>query len=105
MNLLTNAVQAIKGKGTITIRTFLESDKIHVQIADTGMGIPQEEIHTLFEPGFAKRGSRVKAGLGLFSSYNIVQKHHGRIEVESEVGKGSTFTIVLPTDLGTQDTS
>jgi signal transduction histidine kinase len=105
MNLLTNAVQAIKGKGTIAIKTFLESDNIHVQISDTGMGIPPEQLGTLFDPGFAKRGLRVKAGLGLFSSYNIVQKHHGQIDVESEAGKGSTFTVVLPTNLRTPENS
>jgi signal transduction histidine kinase len=105
MNLLTNAVQAIKEKGTITIRTFLENDNVHVQIEDTGTGIPPEQIDALFDPVFAKRGMRVKAGLGLFTSHNIVQKHQGQIKVESEVGKGSTFTVVLPTDLGTQESS
>jgi signal transduction histidine kinase len=99
MNLLINAGQAIKEKGIITIRTFLENEKLHVQITDTGVGIPPEQIEHLFDPSFTKNGTRVKAGMGLFTSYNIIQKHNGKIKVESEVGKGSTFTIILPTDL------
>jgi hypothetical protein len=85
--------------GTITIRTFMEEDKVHVKIVDTGIGIPEERLKGLFDPHFAKNGTRVKAGMGLFTNYNIVQKHRGEIKVESAVGKGSTFTIILPTDL------
>ena len=96
MNLLTNAAEAIRDRGTITIRTFEQDGDIHVQIIDTGVGISPRRREKLFDPGFAKKGARMKAGLGLFASANIVQKHEGRIEVESEVGKGSTFTVVLP---------
>ena len=99
MNILTNAVQAIEGNGSITIRTFVEDGDVHVQISDTGTGIQPERIKHLFEPGFSEKGSRVKTGLGLFTSYSIVQKHQGQIKVESEVGKGSIFTVILPTDL------
>ena len=99
MNLLTNAAQAMPGEGTITIRTSVENGNVHVKIADTGIGIPPEQMPTLFEPSFTKKGSRVKAGIGLFTCYNIMAKHQGRLQVESEVGKGSTFTMILPTDL------
>jgi signal transduction histidine kinase len=99
MHLLTNAAQAMEGEGEITIRTFVEKENVFVRIADTGVGISPEQMQGLFDPGFTKKGSRMKAGLGLFTSYNIVQKHQGEIKVESEVGKGSTFTVVLPTDL------
>jgi len=102
MNLLTNAVQAIEGKGTITIRTFAENENVHIQIADTGVGIPPERMPRLFEPSFSQKNTRVKAGMGLFISYNIMQKHRGEIKVESEVGKGSTFTLILPIDLEEQ---
>ncbi len=102
MNILTNAVQAIEGNGSITIRTFVEDGDVHVQISDTGTGIPPGKIKRLFEPGFSRKGPRVKTGLGLFASYSIVQKHQGQIRVESEVGKGSTFTVILPTDLAEQ---
>ncbi len=99
MHLLTNAVQAIKGKGTITIRTSIKDGKVHVVISDTGIGILPDQRQSIFEPSFTKDGSRVKTGLGLFTSYNIVQNHRGHIEVKSEIGQGSTFTIILPTDL------
>jgi AhpD family alkylhydroperoxidase len=96
MNLLQNAAEAIKDKGTITIRTFEKDENVHVEISDTGTGISPRRRERLFEPAFAKKGARMKAGLGLFTSANIVQKHQGRIEVESEVGKGSVFTVILP---------
>jgi len=99
MNLLTNASQAIKDKGTITITTFFDNGNVHVEIADTGVGIPSEQMQGLFEPGFTKAGARVKAGLGLFTSYNIVQRHRGQIRVTSDVGQGSTFAIILPANL------
>jgi AhpD family alkylhydroperoxidase len=103
MHLLTNAVHALHGKGTITIRTFPKNDTIHVVISDTGVGILPDQKEGLFDPNFSKDGSRVKAGLGLFTSYNIVKNHNGHIEVESEVGKGSTFTVILPINLTEQD--
>ena len=94
--------QAIKEKGTIRIRTFVETEKVHVQITDSGIGISDEQMDRLFDPEFSKEGSRVKAGLGLFTSYNIIQKHRGEIKVESGVGKGSTFTVMIPADLEKQ---
>jgi signal transduction histidine kinase len=97
MNLLTNAVESIAGKGTITIKTHSENDKAHIEIRDTGMGIPKNQIERLFEPTFSKKGKRVKAAIGLFSSYNIIQKHNGEIKVSSSPGKGSRFTVILPT--------
>ena len=102
MNLLMNAGQAIRENGTITIRTFIENEKVYIQIADTGVGIPPERMTDLFEPNFSRKGTRVKAGMGLFISYNIIDKHRGEIKAESEVGKGSTFTIILPGDLEEQ---
>ena len=99
MNILTNAAQAIKKDGQITVKTYAEEDQIFIQIIDTGAGIPVGKIPELFNPGFTKNSERVRAGLGLFTSYNIVRKHRGEIRVESTEGGGSTFTIVLPNDL------
>lgn len=96
MNLLTNARQAIDDSGAITVRTFEESPNVCIQISDTGVGIPEEHMDRLFDPTISKKGARVKAGLGLFTSYNIVKKYEGSIAVESEVGKGTTFTLTLP---------
>ena len=99
MHILTKAAQAIKERGTITIQTYVEEDNVYILIQDTGIGIPSEQVDSLFDPVFTKSGSRVKADLGLFTSYNIIKKHKGQIKAHSEVGKGSTFTIILPLNL------
>jgi signal transduction histidine kinase len=99
LNLLVNARQAIKGKGTITIRTALRGDRVVVEIRDTGEGIPGEQLGRIFDPGYTTKGVGVGTGLGLSICYQIVESHRGRIEVESEVGKGTTFTVSLPTTL------
>jgi len=96
MNLLTNAVEAIKDQGTITIHTFQKEGDIHLSFKDTGRGIPKKQLPHLFEPGFSKKGNRVKAAIGLFTSYNIIDRHQGKITVKSTPGNGSTFTVVLP---------
>ncbi len=96
LNLLTNASDAIEHEGDIKIRTFQEGDNIHIEIADTGRGIPEEKLSSLFDFGFNQGGPRVKMSSGLSTSYTIIQKHDGDIAVHSEVGKGTTFTIVLP---------
>jgi two-component system NtrC family sensor kinase len=96
MSLLSNAIEAIKDDGTITIRTLMESGDIRIAVSDTGAGIPAERIPHLFDPGFSTKGPRVKAGMGLLVSSNIVSKHGGRIDIDSTPGVGSTFTIVLP---------
>lgn len=99
MNLLLNAVQASCNGGKITLKTFRENGQICVRIADTGKGIPREKLANLFEPGFSTDNTRVKMRTGLYTSYNIVQKHQGEIRVESELGKGTAFTICLPANL------
>ena len=96
MNLLVNASQAVKDKGEITIRTSREGDMVVVQISDNGVGIPPDNLQRIFDPGFTTKGVGVGTGLGLSICFKIVQDHGGRIDVESEVGKGSTFTIRLP---------
>lgn len=96
MNLLVNAAQAIENKGTITIRTGATADEVWVEIADTGKGIAAENLTRIFEPFFTTKPIGTGTGLGLSLSYGIVQKHGGRIEVESEPGKGTRFTVRLP---------
>ncbi|MBD3170823.1 MAG: tetratricopeptide repeat protein [candidate division Zixibacteria bacterium] len=98
-NLIKNALEAFEQRGTITIRTSSIENKIKVMVEDNGEGIPGELIDRIFEPGFSRKGERVKAGMGLFACYNIIEKHAGRINVESEKGKGSRFTIELPVSL------
>ncbi|HZW25953.1 MAG TPA: ATP-binding protein [Gallionella sp.] len=96
MNLLVNAAQAIPGKGEITIRTGRRGEEVFIAIADTGTGIPAENVHRLFEPFFTTKPIGKGTGLGLSISHGIVQKHGGRIEVDSMEGKGATFTVWLP---------
>ncbi len=96
MNLLVNAAQAIEVRGTITIRTGAEGERVWVEVVDTGKGIPPENIPRLFDPFFTTKPAGKGTGLGLSVSYKIVEKHHGRIEVRSEPGKGSSFRVWLP---------
>lgn len=102
LNLLNNARQAIVGDGTITIRTESLGDKIRIAIADTGTGIKPEHLSRIFEPGFTTKGVGIGTGLGLSICRSIIEKHHGTMEVHSEIGRGTTFTITLPTDLDTR---
>ncbi|MBD3404065.1 tetratricopeptide repeat protein [candidate division GN15 bacterium] len=99
MHLLTNAVEAIEGPGEISIATRAVGDRVEIVFHDTGAGIPADRQERLFEPVFNRRGARIRTGMGLFTSYNIVRKHEGEISVDSEPGRGSTFTISLPTGL------
>lgn len=96
MNILINAGQAIKEKGTITIRTYSEGEKVFIDIADTGSGIPQEYLTRIFDPFFTTKEPGKGTGLGLSIVYNIIRKHNGDIRVKSAMGEGTTFTISLP---------
>ena len=96
MNLLVNAAHAIKERGVLSIRTGCKGDEVWVEIADTGEGISPENLPHLFEPFFTTKPVGQGTGLGLSLSYGIVEKHHGRIEVDSTLGQGSTFRVWLP---------
>ena len=94
VNLIKNAIQAMTKGGTLTLQTGEGSDGVWVSVSDTGGGIPQEEINRIFEPFYTtkKKGS----GLGLMIVQRIVRAHYGRIDLESQVGRGTTFRIWLP---------
>ncbi len=96
MNLLVNASQAIKDQGTITVKTWSSEKGVHVAVTDTGSGISNENMKRLFEPFFTTKDVGKGTGLGLSISYDIVKKHNGTIEVQSEEGKGTTFTVTIP---------
>ncbi|MFA5059706.1 MAG: PAS domain S-box protein [Candidatus Omnitrophota bacterium] len=96
MNILVNAVQAIREKGTINIKTFFDQKNVYVEIEDSGSGIAKEDILKIFDPFFTTKPVGKGTGLGLSISYDIIKKHGGEIKVESEPGKGSKFTVVLP---------
>ena len=101
INLLLNARDAIpKGQeGEIHIASRLDEQNRSVQVlvSDNGCGIPPEHLGKMFEPFFTTKDPGKGTGLGLYISYNIIEQHHGSIQVESEVGEGTTFTVTLPT--------
>ncbi|TKC81421.1 sensor histidine kinase [Trinickia terrae] len=98
MNLLVNAAQSIEGHGSITLRTGQDPGHVWVEIEDTGKGISPEYLGRIFDPFFTTKPVGVGTGLGLSISYGIVKQHGGRIDVESELGKGSRFRVVLPVE-------
>ncbi len=98
-NLLLNAIEAIDGKGTITISTNQDAAAAQIIIEDTGSGISKEHFNKLFDPGFTTKRVGVGTGLGLAICYQIVKEHKGEITVESEPGKGAKFTVMLPRHL------
>jgi signal transduction histidine kinase len=95
-NLLVNAAQAIERQGVIRIRTRQEGNEVVVRISDTGHGMTPETRARLFTPFFTTKPRGQGTGLGLSVSQSIIARHQGRIEVESEPGKGTTFTVALP---------
>lgn len=96
MNILVNAAHAIEGHGVIKISTLRDADDIVVRISDNGKGIAPEHLSRIFEPFFTTKEVGKGTGLGLSISYDIIKKHGGVINVESEVGVGTTFVIRLP---------
>ena len=96
VNLITNAINAMPEGGSLTIGAKLEGEKVIVSISDTGYGMSEETRKKIFEPFFSTRKSEGGIGLGLTIVRNAVLAHNGNIEVESEVGKGTTFRIILP---------
>lgn len=94
-NILINACQAIEGTGTIDITTFAQDDSITIKIKDSGAGIPKDQIDKIFTAGFTTKGVGVGTGLGLAICAKIIEKHEGKIIVNSEVGKGTCFTITI----------
>jgi two-component system NtrC family sensor kinase len=96
LNILVNAIQAINDNGFVTIKTYQEGNNIVISISDTGVGIKEENISKIFEPGFTTKGVGVGTGLGLSISYKIMKKHNGELKVISKKGEGTTFFIELP---------
>jgi len=95
-NLLLNACHAMTEGGEITVTIVVSGDWVSVRFHDTGAGIEPETVSKIFDPFYTTRPVGQGTGLGLPISYSIVEQHGGRIEVESQVGAGSTFTVHLP---------
>jgi len=100
LNILVNAVQAIKGKGQISIKTNLTQKEdqpfVEIFVKDTGLGMTDDIKKRIFEPFFTTKDAGEGTGLGLSITHNIIEIHHGAIDVESKPGEGSAFTILLP---------
>ncbi len=96
LNLLINAAQAIEDHGVICISTQDLGDWVEITITDNGVGIPPENLEKIFEPFYTTKKVGEGTGLGMSISYEIIQKHGGDIQVASEVGQGTTFSITLP---------
>lgn len=96
VNILINALDAVKGNGTITAKTYKDQDYVYVEIIDDGTGMDQHTLNKIFDPFFTTKDVGKGTGLGLSVSYGIVKKFHGDILVESETGKGSKFIVKLP---------
>jgi two-component system NtrC family sensor kinase len=103
LNIMINAIDATEPGGTVTVKTGFsvskgktEQDGIEISIGDTGCGISKDNLGKIFDPFFTTKEVGQGTGLGLSVSYGIVGHHGGNIRVQSEVGKGSTFTIWLP---------
>jgi signal transduction histidine kinase len=96
MHVIQNAAQSIEGEGQIRIRTFEDGGRVVVQVNDTGVGIPPDELRNIFDFGLGAADARVKMKLGLSTTYNIIQAHNGEIKIDSDFSKGTAVTITLP---------
>ena len=98
MNILDNAIYAIKEKGTITISSYVNPDKetVSIEIEDTGVGIKEEDIKKVFDPFWTTKPVGQGTGLGMSIAYKVIASHHGYADVSSKLNVGTKFRIVLP---------
>ena len=99
LTIMLNALDSMEGKGTLTVSTARNperEDEIVVAFSDTGLGIAREELHKIFEPFYTTKHPGRGTGLGLSICYAMVQEHRGRVLVDSQLGRGSTFRVILP---------
>lgn len=97
LNLMLNARDAMPNGGSITIGVqLINNKKVAIYVADTGEGIPETEFNTIFEPHFSNKTGSKKLALSLYMTKHIIEEHKGKITLSSELGKGSTFRIILP---------
>ena len=94
INLFTNAVDAMNGKGDLTVTPVKNREFVKIKISDTGRGMPPDAVEKIFEPFYTTKDKGT--GLGLAIVFNIMKKHGGEINAQSEEGRGTTFTVTLP---------
>ena len=95
MNLLLNGIDAMPGGGRLIFKTWMTGPDVHCSVSDTGAGMSEEVRHRALDPFFTTKGPK-STGLGLSVTYGIVQRHNGKLEIESTPGRGTTVTITLP---------
>jgi PAS domain S-box-containing protein len=98
VNILWNAIEAMPEGGTLTVTTNFDraKDRIEIQVSDTGVGIPEDDVERIFEPFFTSKADGKGVGLGLSVAYGIIRQHQGEIHIHSKVGEGTRFSIQLP---------
>ena len=96
LNMISNARDAMPDGGILTVKTMAKGVQIHIEISDTGIGIPEENIDKIFDAFFTTKDSVIDVGLGLSVCYGFIKDHGGDVKVKSTVGSGTTFTIILP---------
>jgi two-component system NtrC family sensor kinase len=94
-NLTLNAIQAMSGGGRLTLRTSTENSQVKIDVEDTGCGIPKENLSKLGTPFFTTKEKGKGVGLGVAVVYGIVERHKGKVNVKSEIGRGTTFSVCL----------
>ena len=97
MNLIMNARDAMPRGGELTIATECENHSVHVEVTDNGVGIPPDHLNKIFDPFFTTKATSRGTGLGLAVTYGIIREHSGTIQVESAVGRGTSFRLEFPT--------
>jgi two-component system NtrC family sensor kinase len=98
VNILWNAIEAMPEGGTLTVTSNFdrEKDRIEIQVADTGVGIPEDDVERVFEPFFSSKADGKGVGLGLSVAYGIIRQHQGEIYIHSKEGEGTRFSIQFP---------
>ncbi|UCD64009.1 MAG: hypothetical protein JSW34_00855 [Candidatus Zixiibacteriota bacterium] len=99
LNVIMNAIEAIRERGEITIRTYSDDGMAVVQVRDTGIGVESDNLERIFDPGYTTKSRGIGTGMGLAIAYQIVRDHKGEIGIESEAGRGTVVTIKLPLTL------
>ena len=95
INIVKNAIDSMPKGGKLSITTSKEGDYACIKIKDSGSGIPKDHLNSIFEPYFTTKGKK-GTGLGLPTAFELIEKHNGRIEVDSELKKGTEFRVFLP---------
>jgi signal transduction histidine kinase len=103
VNILWNAIEAMPEGGTLTVTSNFdrEKDRIEIQVSDTGLGIPEDDVERIFEPFFTSKADGKGVGLGLSVAYGIIRQHQGEIHIHSKVGEGTRCSIQLPSGSST----